>query len=171
MEKRGRKKSGGSIRGKRRYKRNTKESLKRDLANAFADCMQPVAPSRTHQSKLLRYARRYSSPLGASKRSSRRSAREISKGRPKSRGKTKKGPQTTARNFLEKPIFIFSFRRFTPRCGKTLEESSEFCADFTRIYYLFLEKIVQGTMLKRFLFVILGVCFLSFSANQGDDTF
>lgn len=105
MEKRGRKKSGGSIRGKRRYKRNTKESLKRDLANAFADCMQPVAPSRTHQSKLLRYARRYSSPLGASKRSSRRSAREISKGRPKSRGKTKKA--------LRPPREIFSKNLFS----------------------------------------------------------
>lgn len=45
---------------------NGVRSLKRDLSNAFADCMQPATPRGMHQSKLLRYARRYSSPLGNS---------------------------------------------------------------------------------------------------------
>lgn len=66
-----------------------------------------------------------------------------SRDRPKSRGKTKKGPHRA--KFSRKTIFSSSpFVVFTPRCGKTSEGTSEFCARFTRIYYLFLrEKIVH----------------------------
>lgn len=129
------------------YERSTEESLKRDLSNAFADCMQPATPKGMHQSKLLRYARRYSSPLGNSLQVEIGHASvEISRirnDRPKSREERRPFQTASSAKFSHSSNYFHSVNSFVASLA----------------FIVFLRRGVERVRERWHRFTIRGVCF------------